>query len=460
MNYRGRSASFHASPLLVSALAATTIACGARNELELADAGGTGGTSTGNPSSTANAGGSPTSSSVGVGAGGEGAIGSGGGAPDICAGLVVAEPGPAIVGGVNGASDPQLAFFPDGERVLLTFVGPASAGPALHVRELDASAPWPPAVGGASPLIPTSSGYALGTSPTGPVALVGFGGNTSLAVVLGEGASAIDDAPTPPGKPLFTAAIDDRFLYATSQSLAAFEQLQVGSYQPGSLPQTDDPLICLGTEILAAGVASGAGFLAAFAAPGEFLSDCDPNGAMGSTIDLYRYESPSGLGSSLEPAYGGTFDFEPADVLLGVHLAPASFGAWLVWQQAGINAEVPPPPFAIRLDPTGAALDPVGSATALGTIGWGGPVAVASLGDDLIVAWAEYADPSAPLVMVQMVRADGSLGPSTSFYTHELWQTGPMRIAAQPNGKQIFVTWEGGMNQTDIAMARIDCVGP
>ena len=424
----------------------TLPACGARNVLELGDTDGTGGTASG---------GTPTPASNGAGASSTGAGGAGG--LGECASLVVAEPGPVVVGNVPGARDPQLAMI-SGVYVFLTFLEPAGNSSFFHTRVIDSNLAWPPSGPAGFVLIEAAGDYALVEGPDGPAALVTIAGESNVLADLSPSSATIDGSPFPSGQPLFLAGTEGRWFYATRQPLNDFDALHVGSYQPGSLPQTEEPQnICLGKRVLAAGVRSGQGFLGASAAPDVGHPNCE-SGGLGSGIDLYRYTSPPEFGGSLEAKYAGRFVPASADALTQLHLVGTSFGAWLVWQGAGLSAEVPPPPMAMRLDANGVALDDSGGIP-LADFGWGGPVAVTGLGDTLIVAWADYAMPSAPLLMVQLVHGDGTLGPSTSVPTDVLWQTGPMRVAVSQYNS-IFLTWEGGMNQTDVGMARIDCVVP
>ncbi|MEJ7727901.1 MAG: hypothetical protein WKG00_01670 [Polyangiaceae bacterium] len=439
---------------VAATLAAATAACGARNDLELADA----------ASAEANGAAAGTAASSSSGAGGSvasaGAGASGGGSSDVCAGLLVADPGPVIVASQPGAADPQVAWYPDGETFLLGFTAPfEGAPPSFHGMDFDASGPWPPSHGVALPLFEMPDGYALASGPQGPVALVGSSTDSNLlAVQLAPDSVTLDAAPFPDGHPLFAAAIEGRYFYGSRQTLAAYDRLQVGSYQPDSLPQSEDPDLCVSTTLVAAGVPASGGFLGAYGMVDPALPECTPEGGMATSVGLYRYDSPPGLGSNLEETPGDRFTPIVGDPLVHLEMAATSFGAWVVWQNAGLTAEVQPPPMALRVDDSGRALVSGDPGIALTDIGWGGPLAVSVVGDTLVAAWTDSSQPSAPLVVVQLVRADGTFGPSTSIPSDPLWLTGPLRVLGQPGGDRIFVTWEGGLDATHVALARIDCV--
>jgi hypothetical protein len=441
--------------ILFAALTTATASCGARNELELADAQGAGGSgsASGTPSSSSSGAGGSVSSS------GTGASGSGGG----CDRLFVVDPGPVIVGDTPGSRDPQLAWYPGDQQFTLVYAAPSERAPlSLFGMVFDASGPWWPDLSQAADLIEVgSSGYALGTGPEGPMALVNQGAlGNSLATLLTPISVAIAAAPFGDDTPLFASGIDGRYFYGTRQTLAAFDSLQVGSYQPDSLPQSEAPASCVGTALLAAGVPSGAGFLGAYSMVDPALPECTPEGGMGTSVGVYRYDSPPDLGGDLEETAGDRFTPIAGDPLVHLEIAATSFGAWVVWQNAGLTAEMQPPPIALRVDAKGRALVPGDTGIALAAQGWGGPLAVSAIGDTLVAAWTDNAQPSAPLIVVQLVRADGTLGPSTSLPSDLLWQTGPLRVLGQPGAERIFVTWEGGLETTNVALARIDCVGP
>ncbi len=92
-------------------------------------------------------------------------------------------------------------------------------------------------------------------------------------------------------------------------------------------------------------------------------------------------------------------------------------------------------------------------------------MAIASLrrdgGDELAVAWVDNIDPTAPTIVVRIVRADLSLGPVTSFSTNPAWLFGSLRMVASPDGARLFLAWDAsGGGAPTVGAARLDCVAP
>ena len=81
--------------------------------------------------------------------------------------------------------------------------------------------------------------------------------------------------------------------------------LKVESYQTGSLPQSEDPLVCVSSRVLASAVPSGQGFLAAFNVPNPPEMPCRMGGmGPGTVVTLMRYDAPTELGSFLTATEG------------------------------------------------------------------------------------------------------------------------------------------------------------
>lgn len=216
----------------------------------------------------------------------------------------------------------------------------------------------------------------------------------------------------------------------------------------------------MGSAPVGAVVPSGAGFLGAFSLPNPpGLFDC--NGPpYASIVSVGRYEVPPEPGSFISFEQG--VQRVTGDLVSHVAMAPASFGAWVVYQTAGLDAEVPPPIVAFQVDGHGAALpDPSNPVdVAVSPQGTFSAVAVAALGDSLAVAWIDSLDPSAPTIMVQIVRPDLSLGPATSIPTGALWYTGRLRMIGSLSGGTLLLSWESSIDdQWQRALARIDCIG-
>lgn len=91
-------------------------------------------------------------------------------------------------------------------------------------------------------------------------------------------------------------------------------------------------------------------------------------------------------------------------------------------------------------------------------IGWPTIAAATLVGDALAVAHVDTLDPSAPTIVVQIAKPDGTLGPATSIPTNDAWLTGRVELQASPDGRSLLVAWEAAQDQPRIALARIDCV--
>lgn len=443
MHARGRAL------LLLPLAIAAGMACGSRSDLDDVESGSTGGAGHGG------AGGS--GGSGGAGAGGGGAGGSGGQVE--CSALSVEPiawaPGPSLV------HTPQIALLPPSGNVVVSFLSAMKGepGPLFAVRA-DAFGAWPPVFDEVTLLQDGVARYAVGPGPSGPVAVVHPIAEPALLattffpqIVDAEvPLSAIDEV-------LFATAIPDRYLFAHAAVQSEYNVFHLGSYQPGSLPQSEQPLVCVTSTVLGAGVPSGAGFLAAYVEPDPPEPGCDVQAPLpGSVVSISRYEAPPGAGTFLERTQGERFfPFEPA-VHLG--LAPASFGGWVVFQTDGSTARVPPPVVAARVSASGDALVP-GELIAVTPGGYIPPeVTVAALGDTLAVAWIDAIDPSAPVIAVQLVRPDGTLGPATSFPTFEAWFSGNLEILPSAGGDSLLLAWESAFEGevSQIALGRIDCV--
>lgn len=151
--------------------------------------------------------------------------------------------------------------------------------------------------------------------------------------------------------------------------------------------------------------------------------------------------------------------FELGEPVAYLHLAPASFGAWVVFQSDGGNSLMVPPIVAARIDHLGqaiSALDPIPVSPA-GFLT--NSVAVASLGDTLAVAWVDSVDPSAPTIVVQLVEPSGILGAGISIPTNDASLSGQIEMLASPDGNSLLLAWEGQVDGPRVALARVDCAG-
>jgi hypothetical protein len=421
----------------LAALALALAGCGARSSLEVDGAIGAGGA--GGASST------DVSSSV--------SVGTGGSAPS-CDSLVLVDPIVPLPSPAAVTRAPELGLLPEGDAWLSVIEsGPGVPG-LLRVGRTNAFTSWPPDYQAMVELDPGVTDYVTGPGVGAPVALLEKPSGPFLATSM---LSTIEGIPfDTAGAPLFAVGIPDRFLAASGFPSPDYDVLNVESYQPSALPLTEPPLVCTDRPSRAAAVPTSDGFLAAYATTNP--PECTPDGPRRpSVVMVVHHTAGPGLGSPL--AYEETDYVVMDDTVLHVALAPASFGAWEVFQAAGDSAFQPPPIMAQKLGPTGLALgrdaayfpvSPEGVSTPL--------VSVTTLGDALVVAWIDNVDPSAPTIIVQLVRPDGSLGASASIPTNAVWQTGRLRMTASADLQHLLVAWEGSLDEVPtVGLARLDC---
>jgi hypothetical protein len=306
--------------------------------------------------------------------------------------------------------------------------------------------------------------YVTGPGANAPVALIqhpsdAFLATSFLPTVQGTQLSTLNALPASTDLQ-FAAGIDGRFLAAASVRTAdpAYAVLQVGSYQPDSLPQSEPPLSCTKQAAPAAAIPTTGGFLAAYAMNNPPSDPC-PAGdkPRPSVVTIARYGAPTEPGSFL--TYEETDHAVLNDTVVHVALVPAPFGAWEIFQGAGDDARQPPAILAQRLGPDGISLDPPGGYTPVSPDGVSSAfIGAAPLGDALVVAWTDALDPTAPTIVLQIVRSDLSLGPSASIPTNVVWQTGRIRMVARPDARSLLVAWEGGLDAPAVGLARLDCV--
>lgn len=429
----------------LSSLLVATTACGAKSELR----------STGDDATGAGGG---ASSTTGVTSGSSSSTGV-----VLCDQLETLEPVGIMAPGTFGVGRaPEIARSPDGFAYYLSIEPTSGLGDALVMYVLDGFSSWPPNVGTPTSLTGPVTDYALGPGPSGPTALVyhPIGGPTLATRIVPsyeETPAQVLDGETP----LLVAGVEDRFLFAGSASFTPFtSNLRVGSYQPGGLPQVEPPESCMGSLPVGGVVPSEGGFLGVFGLPNPpGLFDC--NGPpYASIVSVGRYAVPSEPGSFIEFQQG--VQRVTGDLVHHVAIAPTSFGAWVVYQTAGLDAEVPPPVFAFQVDAQGNAYpDPANPVdVAVSPEGTYAAVAATALGDSLAVAWIDSVDPSAPTIRVQIVRPDLSLGPATSIATNALWYTGRLRMIGSLGGATLLLSWESIIDdQWQRALGRIDCIG-
>lgn len=443
---RRRGAAWACAALAVAAGAIGAGACGAKSQLRVT--GSTGDGSGGDAGSTTSA--TTGASTTGVGGG------------IACDQLDVLD-AVSVLGPGSPASAPEIAATPDGFAAHYVIEPATGGGFALVARVLDAFSVWPPNVSPAPPAVLTAnaSDYAIGPGPNGTAAIVRrVDGQWILATSL----APYEEAPAgvlSGGKPISVAGVPDRFLFAASEETGApGVKLDVGSYQPGSLPQQQpSPDACI-SSVVTGGIAPAAGgFVTAFGVPDPPDTGC-AMALYASAVEIGRFEVSPNTGPGL--AYTEAQFIQLKDRIDHVGVAPASFGAWVVYQTAGLDAEVPPPIIATRVDASGKPYPAGASAEAIAVSpnGTFPEIAVAALGDRLAVAWADIVDPSAPTIVIRIVNADGTLGPSTSIGTNSLWFNDRLRLAGSLSGGTLLLSWESLLDSGwQQALARVDCLG-
>lgn len=430
--------------------------CGSRSDVDLSVAAGSGGQGGGDPWTTGTT--TLTTTSTGTGSTtGTTTTTSTTTDPVECFGLTVLSP-LAVVPNPGPARTPELQLLATGEALIGYIEAPPGAPGPLRFSASGAFAAWPPSFSGSVAALEGVVDFATGPGPDGPVGYVRRDGDFPVLASQLYPDFVKVDAPFQPGTGdiLFITAISNRYFGAQLSSSQPYHVLGLGSYQPNSLPQSEDPLVCQTDRILAAGVPAGQGFLAAFTRPATG-GTCNP-GAFGSVVQAARYHSPLELGGNLDYLEGAAFG-QAGEPIAHLAMAPASFGAWLAFQLDGSTSESVPPVVAVRLNADGKPLP--GAQHIPVTPGHYIPpvVAAAALGDNLAFAWADAIDPSAPVIVIQLVRPDGSLGPATSIPTNDAWLSGRVRLLGSPGQNSLLVAWDGLVNDHRVALARIDCVG-
>jgi hypothetical protein len=446
----------------IAAYTAAASGCGAREGLVSADSSGAGGAG----SSDAPASSSATRGAGSTGAAGGGAVGGGGGTgggPVKCAAMQLADPVFVLPDELGLAAQPDVALAPNDSGAVVAWIDGVGSG-SLHAAELAAFGAWPPTLAVQSPGTAVGS-FVLGEGLFGPVAWV-HDLATGVPALMRELSSEPEPMYVTSGAPLFVAARGDggdggdgeRYLFASGNELPSYETLGVGSYQPNSLPQAESPFACLKSAVLAAGVLSPGGFLGAYAMTDPALSDCPVGGEPGTSIGIYRYDSPAEPGTFLQVFAGDRLQPVPGDPLVHLGLARTSFGAWLVYQNAGLDTVVPPPPMGLRIDADGIAVVPGDLGAPLGPSSISPWLAVASVGDALAVAYIEPLATGAPVITVQVLNESGAYLAPISIDTTAVPQTGRMRMVGTRDGQHLLLVWQGGLDTPTTAVARIDCI--
>jgi hypothetical protein len=145
------------------------------------------------------------------------------------------------------------------------------------------------------------------------------------------------------------------------------------------------------------------------------------------------------------------------DPIASIQLVPRTDGAWLVWQEDGSTTRLPPPIMAARIGAQGQLESDAIEVTSTSVVG---PIAADRLGDKLIVAWEESAEPGPPSIVIRVIDENGQPAgtatlPSPGWYT----QSG-ISLLGSPSGQQLLVAFPsllGDEGRSVVHVARYDC---
>ncbi len=418
------------SRLLIAAL---LVACGARDALEVdGDASTSGGAASPGPSTST----SPSSPA---------STGTGESAP--CTGFVVdGDPYPIAAG--QNATEPEVGALNDG-HLFVAWLAQSGALVGDGTIDLDA---WPHGFGSITELIPAATAFVTGQGGPGPIALFRdeFGA-TGLVRNLFSGAIFVPAFPTQ-GTPLYAVDVGSRTLYASDEG--GF--LNVGSYADPGFSATLGPPICLGTKMLGSAIDKTDRVVAVYAdsiAPGQSCFAQVPQ--PGLNLVTMRYEVTDAADASFDVVQEEVLtQVEP---LLHLELVSTSFGAYAVFQTDGSTSEDTPPIQTYLLD-HGGALQPTGAGP-IALTGSGistNTLAASAMEDDLVIAWVDSIDPSAPTIIVRRVDAGGDVVAETSIPTNAAWLSGKLRMVTAPDQRSLLLAWTADVNKS-VGVAKVAC---
>lgn len=381
---------------------------------------------------------------------------------DECGGLHVEAP---VLLPVSSGPLSKLRVQSDiaGAEIALTFLlqAPDQASHSLFLQRLDAFDVWPPALVDAEvALVEGVDDYEMGPGPDGPVIVGTVAGEFGSFVVTGlHPAPQIDPLPAKWGQTvLFAAGLPLVQLWAYSTLNDGNHDLTVASYQPGGQSVYEPPFECTQSPLRAAVVRAGNGFVTAYAV-GPDPMECAAVPQPAGILRTDRYEGPGQLGEPVIHTEGYSHTLWAATPMAHLAMAPTSFGAWVAYQSETVLGENIAS--TLQAYQVGADGSLHGSPSPV-DVGWVTYVtpgfAAASLGDRLALAWIDAIDPSAPVIMVQVVKPDGALGPAISISTNGAWYAGDLQLLASPSGDSLFVAWFAYGDTGAIGVARIDCL--
>jgi hypothetical protein len=404
------------------------LACSARSSLETA------GGSAGTGASSSNGSSSPSSSSS-TGAGGSG------GQQSDCAALAL-DGEPYLVPFAKNSTAPELGFANDSELFL---AWRAEDGALIANTTLTPSSVWPDPFDSSIVLEPSVSALVVGPSSNGTAGLYRDGFDqfwfTSRMVTFD-----FIDLYTTPTEPLFVAANEDVIFFSRNDGLF----LTTESYGPSGLISYGPPF-CIASKVLASAIPlPGKQFLIASVDSADAGQSCFGQGfELGTNLVTRRYAELQD-GELVE-------QFPQVEPLLHLGLVPTSFGSWLVYQTDGSTSETMPPVFAYRLDNAGVRLPSSAEPLALTESGlFSSELALATMGDALVIATVDSTDPSAPVVILRRFEADGSPGPVTSFATNAAWLGGHLRMVGSKDGQSLLLAWSADLDAS-VAVAKVAC---
>ncbi|MFO0591085.1 MAG: hypothetical protein U0441_26305 [Polyangiaceae bacterium] len=441
------------SLLFVSSLSISLLACGSRSALDgtiTASSGGSGGSTT---TSTAGAGGAtttttPTPTST----------------ETLCS-LLLSQP--PVIATPNGvARRPGLGAVAGTTTVMFGALYAEADGQHARFSTIkDPWTSWPPKIEStmAAPGFVVQD-LAMSTGPTNALALVAVPGAVPYLMTLDEFSLTSDPfLSLGSGDILYVAGVEGVSIGAIKYLIQENdEKIEVGSFTPNGLPQSEPPTVCISSKMHAAAAPKSTGFLSAVSMPGDLADICLPmTPAKATRVAIMRYEAPSSPGGSLDVWAGDSFqETEPIQLLA---MAPASFGGWVVYQTDGSTSEQMPAILAAPLNTSGYLVDGIPGPFAVSPEGVEWPyVGAAQLaGDALAVAHVETIDPAAPAIVIQVAEPNGKLGPSLTIPTNGAWPTGRIELLPSPEGLSFLVAWETNeATQDRIALARVDCIAP
>jgi hypothetical protein len=73
-----------------------------------------------------------------------------------------------------------------------------------------------------------------------------------------------------------------------------------------------------------------------------------------------------------------------------------------------------------------------------------------------VIAWVDAIDPSAPLILVRRVRADGSIVAETSIPTLAAFLSGKLRMVTSPDQRHLLLAWTADVNKS-VGVAKVSC---